>query len=157
MWEILLSKPVLIGLHLAFAIIGIDAFLWLLGEIKNDSWKKARLYWSALIGVVAFVLSWVSGGYYYVRYYGALVKPVIQGGLAPWAHNIIMETKEHIFLFIIPLAITSLFITFLSEEEFRSLNIKKALMILVVLIAGLGLIIGAMGFTISAAARWGVQ
>ena len=59
MWEILLSKPVLIGLHLAFAIIGIDAFLWLLGEIKNGSWRKVRLYWSAGVGVLSFLLSWL--------------------------------------------------------------------------------------------------
>src|SRR3989344_5347060 len=157
MLEVLLSKPVLIGLHLAFAIVGIDALLWLLGEIKNDTWRKTRVYWSAVVGVIAFVLSWIAGGYYYVRYYGSLVKPVIQKGLAPWAHNIIMETKEHIFLFIIPLALTALFITFLDKEEFEKLNIKWVSMILVVLIVGLGLVIGAMGFTISAAARWGVQ
>src|SRR3989344_5753697 len=157
MWEILLSKPVLIGLHLAFAIVGIDAFLWLLGEIKNDSWRKARLYWSAVVGVFSFVLSWLSGGYYYVKYYGGLVKPAIQGGLAPWAHNIIMETKEHIFLFIIPLALTALFITFLDKKEFEESNIKRISMVLVLLVVGLGLVIGAMGFMISAAARWGVK
>ena len=157
MLEILLSKPALIGLHLAFAIVGIDAFLWLLGEIKNDSWRKARLYWSAVVGVFSFVLSWLSGGYYYVKYYGGLVKPVIQGGLAPWAHNIIMETKEHVFLFIIPLAFTALFITFLDKKEFEESNIKRMSMVLVLLIVGLGLVIGAMGFIISAAARWGVK
>ena len=157
MLEILLSKPALIGLHLAFAIVGIDAFLWLLGEIKNDSWRKARLYWSAVVGVFSFVLSWLSGGYYYVKYYGGLVKPVIQGGLAPWAHNIIMETKEHVFLFIIPLAFTALFITFLDKKEFEESNIKRIFMVLVLLIVGLGLTIGAMGFIISAAARWGVK
>ncbi len=157
MLEILLSKPVLIGLHLAFAIVGIDAFFWLLGEIKNNSWRKTRLYWSAIVGVLAFVLSWLTGGYYYVRYYGDLVKPIIKSGLAPWAHNIIMETKEHIFLFIIPLALTALFITFLDKKEFEELNIKRVSMVLVLLIVGLGLLIGAMGFIISAAARWGVK
>ena len=157
MWEIFLSKPVLIGLHLAFAIIGIDAFLWLLGEIKNDSWRKTRLYRSAIIGVVAFVLSWLSGGYYYVKHYGSSVKPIIQSGLAPWAHNIIMETKEHIFLFIIPLSLTALFIAMLDKKKFEELNIKKVFMILVILVVGLGLLIGAMGFMISSAARWGVK
>ena len=157
MLEILLSKPVLIGFHLAFAIVGIDAFLWLLGEIKNDSWRKSRLYWSAIVGVLGFVLSWFSGGYYYVKYYGGLVKPIIKSGLAPWAHNIIMETKEHIFLFIIPLALTALFITFLDKKEFEKSNIRWVSMVLVTLIAGLGLTIGAMGFMISAAARWGVK
>ena len=157
MLEILLSKPVLIGLHLAFAIVGIDAFFWLLGEIKNNSWRKTRLYWSAIVGVLAVVLSWLTGGYYYVKYYGDLVKPIIKSGLAPWAHNIIMETKEHIFLFIIPLALTALFITFLNKKEFEELNIKRVSMVFVLLIVGLGLLIGAMGFIISAAARWGVK
>lgn len=155
MLEVLLSKPVLIGLHLAFAIIGIDAFLWLFGEVKNDTWRKARISWSAIVGTVAFILSWIAGGYYYVKYYGALVKPVIQKGLAPWAHNIIMETKEHIFLFIVPLSVTIWLIALLNRDQFEQLNIKRVSMFLIVLVAGLGLAIGAMGFIISAAARWG--
>ena len=106
---------------------------------------------------MGFVLSWFSGGYYYVKYYGGLVKPIIKSGLAPWAHNIIMETKEHIFLFIIPLALTALFITFLDKKEFEKSNIRWVFMVLVTLIVGLGLTIGAMGFMISAAARWGVK
>jgi len=153
--SIIVAKPVLIGLHLGFAIVGIDAFLWLLGEFKYAAWHATRLRISALIGVLGFALSWLFGGYYYVTFYGALVRPVIKAGLAPWAHNIIMETKEHVFLFIIPLALTAAFIAFLTEEEFRNLNIRRQTLVLVGLVAALGLAIGAMGFIISAAARWG--
>ena len=153
--EILLSKPVLIGMHLGFGIIGIDAFLWLLGELKYKGRKKPLLI-TAVVGVLSFIGSWLAGGYYYVKFYGSLVRPVIKGGLAPWAHNIMMETKEHIFLFIIPLAITALFAVLLKEEEFESLNIRKTVMLLAALIAAIGLAIGAMGFMVSAAARWGV-
>ena len=153
--EILLSKPVLIGIHLGFGIIGIDAFLWLLGELKYKGRKKPLLI-TAVVGVLSFIGSWLAGGYYYVNFYGSLVRPVIKGGLAPWAHNIMMETKEHIFLFIIPLAITALFAVLLKEEEFESLNIRKTVMLLAALIAAIGLAIGAMGFMVSAAARWGV-
>src|SRR3990167_75766 len=124
---ILQSKPVLIGLHLGFAIIGIDAFL----------------------------ASWIAGGYYYVVYYGTLVKPVIKSGVAPWVHNIIMETKEHIFLFIIPLAMTILFVTLLEKEEMERLWLRRLTLWLSCVVAVLGLLIGAMGFVISAAARWG--
>jgi len=152
---IIASKPVLVGLHLGFGIIGIDAFLWLLGEFKYAAWHSARLRISAAIGVLGFVLSWLFGGYYYVTFYGALVRPVIKAGLAPWAHNIVMETKEHVFLFIIPLALTAAFIAFLREDEYRSLNIRRQTLVLVGLIAALGLAIGAMGYMISAAARWG--
>jgi nitrogen fixation-related uncharacterized protein len=153
--SIMQAKPVLIGLHLGFGIIGIDAFLWLLGKFygHNDS-RKSRIV-TALIGALAFIGSWIAGGYYYVIYYGILVKPDIKESLAPWAHSIVMETKEHIFFFIIPIAITILFICFLKPEELEALGIKKESAWLSAGVAGLGLVIGAMGFIISAAARWG--
>jgi uncharacterized membrane protein YozB (DUF420 family) len=152
---ILQSKPVLIGLHLGFAIVGIDAFLWLLGKLRDDTSSQKSRVLTAFIGVAAFILSWIFGGYYYVIYYGGLVKPVIKSGLAPWAHTIVMETKEHIFLFIIPLALTTLCISFLSNEDMKKTNLQRHTLWLTFIVAILGLIIGAMGFIISAAARWG--
>lgn len=152
---IIQSKPVLIGLHLGFAIIGIDAFLWLFGKLRGDGGSRKSMIVTAVIGTIAFVASWVVGGYYYVVYYGTLVKPVIKSGLAPWAHNIIMETKEHIFLFIIPLAVTVLFITFLEKKDMDRLELRRSMGHLSLTIVILGLLIGAMGFIISAAARWG--
>jgi len=152
--EILLSKPVLVGLHLGFGIIGIDAFLWLLGELRGKARRKPIVI-TALVGVLSFFGSWIAGGYYYVTYYGNFVRPVIKEGLAPWAHNIMMETKEHIFLFIIPLALTIYFAVLLTTEELESAGIRKTVMYLAAYVALLGLAIGAMGFMISAAARWG--
>ncbi|MDO8585273.1 MAG: hypothetical protein Q7R85_04130 [bacterium] len=152
---ILQSKPVLIGLHLGFAIIGIDAFLWLLGKLKGDGGSSKATIVTAAIGVVAFVASWIAGGYYYVVYYGTLVKPIIKAGVAPWVHNIVMETKEHIFLFVIPLAMTVLFITLLPKEDMDRLMLRRIALWLAGVVAALGLLIGAMGFVISAAARWG--
>ena len=73
----------------------------------------------------------------------------------PWAHAVVMESKEHIFLFILPLALTILFLSFLSMEELKNNGLKKPLMFLVGLTAGLSLLIGLMGFIISSAARWG--
>ena len=65
-WAIIQSKPVLIGLHLGFAIVGIDAFLWLLGKLKSDGGSQKSMIVTAAIGVAAFVASWIAGGYYYV-------------------------------------------------------------------------------------------
>lgn len=152
---ILQSKPVLIGLHLGFGIIGIDAFLWLLGKLKHDGSSRKSRMTTAAVGVIAFMASWLVGGYYYVVYYGTVVKPVIKSGVAPWVHNIIMETKEHIFLFIIPLAITVLFITWLEKEDMERLKLRRLTLWLAGTVAALGLLIGAMGFMISAAARFG--
>lgn len=153
--SILQSKPVLIGIHLGSAIIGIDAFLWLLGKLKDNGGSEKSRIITALVGVIAFTLSLLAGGYYYVVYYGTLVKPVIKSSTAPWAHNIIMETKEHIFLFVIPLAVTILFITLLSKEDMERLKLRSLTLWLCATVAGLGLLIGAMGFIISATARWG--
>ncbi len=152
--SILQSKPLLIGLHLGFAIAGIDAFLWLLGKLKDGGSRKSMII-TAVLGTAAFVGSWIAGGYYYVVYYGTLVKPVIKAGVAPWVHNIIMETKEHVFLFIIPVAFTVLLITLLEKDELERLKLRRIAMCLAGTIAVLGLLIGAMGFVISATVRWG--
>lgn len=152
---IILSKPVLIGLHLGAGIVGIDAFLWLLGKLKGGGGSRQSMVFTAIVGAGAFIASWLAGGFYYVVYYGTLVKPIIKKGVAPWAHNIIMETKEHIFLFLIPLAITILFITLLDKETGERIKIRRLTMWLAGAAAGIGLLIGAMGFIISAAARWG--
>ena len=102
-------------------------------------------------------MSWISGGFYYVQYYGTLVKPIIKSGAASWAHNISMETKEHIFLFIIPLAMTVFFITLLDKAKIDALKIRRSAVWLSSTVAVLGLLIGALGFTVSAAARWGLM
>lgn len=153
---LLQNKPVLIGLHLGFAILGIDAFLWLLGEVVANAASGRRRAISASVGLVAFLLTWIIGGYYYVKFYGPLVKPIIKAGSAPWAHAIAMEAKEHIFLFAIPIAFTIYFLSRLDAGELQSLNLRKDFIRLIVIVVGLGLSLGLMGFIISAAARWGV-
>ncbi|MEK7535512.1 MAG: hypothetical protein AAB590_00640 [Patescibacteria group bacterium] len=149
--EILLSKPVLIGVHLGLAILGIDAMLWLAGEYAALAMSTGRKVFAAVLGVIGFVGSWIIGGYYYVKFYGPLVKPTIVEGLTPWAHKVAMEAKEHIFLLIVPIVITILLATRATES-----SIRKPAMWLAILVAVMGLSIGAMGYIISAAARWGV-
>lgn len=151
---ILANKPVLVGLHLVSAIIGIDALLWLLGEIIGRSNHRKRIAASALIGLAGFILSWIIGGYYYVRYYGAIVKPIILAGNAPWAHQIAMEAKEHIFLFIIPLAVTILFAALMDQRTLDETGMRKPLIYLIACAVIVALGLGLMGFIISAAARW---
>ena len=154
-FSFLTYKPILVGLHLGFAIVGIDAFLWLAGEFLAGTFGKLRVKTAAVIGVFGFALSWLVGGYYYVVYYGKLVKPVIKAGVAPWSHAIFMETKEHIFLFVVPLAVTALLLAFLKKEEIKEYNLSRLAVILAALVALLGLLIGTTGYMVSAAARWG--
>jgi hypothetical protein len=151
---ILTNKPVLVGLHLGFAIVGIDLSLWLLGELIAKTTAAARKQFVSWGAFAAFMLSWVIGGYYYVKYYGPIVKPIIIKSAAPWAHAIIMESKEHVFLFLIPMGLTVALISHLNSTEALKNTAATEYKILVGLVAGLGLLVGLMGFIISAAARW---
>lgn len=152
---LLSNKPLLVGLHLGFAILGIDGLLWAAGEILADPANRKRLRVAAWLGIIGLALSWLIGGYYYVKYYGPLVKPIIKAGSASWAHAVVMEAKEHIFLFLIPLACVILCSVGLSREEFNNLKIKKPALVLVILTVAIALSLGAMGYIISSAARWG--
>ena len=153
--HILTLKPVLVGLHLGFAILGIDLLVWVVGEAIAESGNDKRMKFAAFAGAISFVMSWIIGGYYYVKFYGKLVKPVILKSSAPWAHGEFMEAKGDIFVLIVPLALTVLFITLLGREEIKKNNLRQALVALASLTAGLGLLIGLMGYIISASARWG--
>src|SRR3989344_5853312 len=151
---LLSNKPLLVGLHLVFAILAIDGFIWLFGELLARSGHRGRIMFSAVLGIVGFALSWLIGGYYYVTYYGPIVKPIIKAGTAPWAHAIAMEAKEQIFLFLIPMAVTAFFLSRLNAVELKTFGLRPRAVILLVLIAGIGLSLGLMGYIISAAARW---
>ena len=152
----LTAKPVLIGLHLGFAILGIDAFLWLAGEVVANAGSIQRRLIAAWLGLVGFILTWIIGGYYYVKFYGPLVKPIIKAGGAPWAHFIAMEAKEHIFLFAVPISVVIFLLARLNAGELQSSGLRKGFIHLTLIAAGLGLALGLMGFIISSAARWAV-
>lgn len=152
--EILNNKPALVGLHLGLAIIGIDSLLWLLGEYAAGFKKMRRAQLAAIIGAIGFIGSWIFGGFYYVKFYGKLVKPIILKGSAPWAHGIAMEVKEHVFLLLIPAVLTLLIAMFVKSQDLKNDEIKKPLMAMIFLIVAISFAIGLMGFIISSAARW---
>ena len=145
----------LIGLHAFLGEIGLAAFLWIFVEMRNPTphrIKRAKI--AAVLGTIFLFLSWFVGGYYYTAFYGADVKPLIKEGPQPWAHGIIMEAKEHIFLFIPFLAFTTfVLIRNYSHKIERSKKIRKSVLWLSALILILGLLMALMGYLISAGAR----
>lgn len=84
--------------HVLLGIVGVIALyaIWM-GLLKKDM-PLVFLKRISLVGFLSIIMSWFAGGYYYVFYYGGIVKPVIKEGAYPWAHLIFTETKEHIFL-----------------------------------------------------------
>jgi hypothetical protein len=77
--------------------LGILAALWVYIEALNARPENAsRIRKAALIGAIAMGAAWILGGYWYVHFYPA-EKAIILKGPWPFAHNLFMETKEHLF------------------------------------------------------------
>lgn len=107
---------------------------------------------TALFGTVSFWLAWIAGGFYYAKYYGQNVKPIITAGRTPWVHTVLMETKEHLFLFLPFLSITGIFLLWRMNKEIdANAIVRKWTALLLTLIIVLGLIMAFSGILISSA------
>ncbi len=118
-------------------------------EINIDTLKRLSLF-----NFLALVASWVSGGYYYVLYYGANVKPVIMKGAYTWAHAVIMEAKEHVFLMLPFASLALLVVLYLCPEDIKNNeNVKHALVGLVAVLVIVSTLMAISGVLISGGAR----
>jgi len=98
-------------------IIFLTAYLLSIFKKETDfKWLKINSF----LALLSFIASWITGGYYYTSYYGKSVKPVILKGEFSWVHSILMETKEHVFLFL-PFLVVALF----AVTYFGNLDLKK--------------------------------
>lgn len=145
----------LIGIHAFLGEAGALAFLWVLVELLNPSetrLRRARL--AALLGTLFLIGAWIAGGFYYVAEYGAAVKPIIKAGPLPWAHTVITETKEHVFLFLPFLAVVvwGLLRRF-QNELLENRDLRVAVVLLAGLIVLLAFAMAGMGFLISSGFR----
>lgn len=91
--------------HPIFGVLAIILAVWVFVEALNASPSNAARTRSAAYAVAVFMLlAWVLGGYWYVYFYAA-DKALILGGPFPWAHSLVMETKEHLFFMSLILAL----------------------------------------------------
>jgi len=145
----------LILLHAIAAEIGVIAFLWVLVEILNPTDSRvARAQVASLVGCSALLFAWLVGGFYYVEVYGLHVKPMIKSSDAAWVHNIVMEVKEHVFLFLPILATLATAMLYRYETELvENRQARVSIVLLAGLIFLLGFSIAGMGALISSGFR----
>jgi hypothetical protein len=141
-------------LHPTFGVIGMIAAVWVFVEALNASQDNAaRLRTAAKWSTAMIWLSCISAGYFYVLYYGA-DKAIIKAGPWPWAHSLIMETKEHLFF------LTLLMATLLSIVTAKPVfNNRAARNVVLTTSAGVVLLVLAMegaGAFISMGAKLGL-
>lgn len=143
-------------IHILFGFFGIALFfaVWRSCINKIDAKRIKFLRKASFWGLIGFILSWISGGYYYVLHYGSQVKPLIKAGKYPWAHSVIMETKEHIFLFLPFVAVVVALLFYLLGEDIENKpKIKKVVIWFSAIIVFIGVAITLMGKIISEAAE----
>lgn len=134
----------LVLLHSISGGLSALVLVWIIVETlypTDRSLARARVA-SYLAALLLTTGCWIVGGYNYLTVYGSQVKPVILAGPHPWAHEVVMEAKEHIFVFL-PIIAFALSITlfvldrdaFLDDTKFRrALTITACLALFMVLL-----------------------
>lgn len=143
---------------------GLSALIlvWIIIEMlypTDRSLSRARIA-SYLTAFLITAGCWIAGGYNYLTVYGSQVKPIILTGPRPWAHQIVMEAKEHVFVFL-PIIVFSLAIilstldrdTFLSDD----FKYRRSLALIAVLALFMILLMFLMGAIISNAGLTGTE
>ncbi|MBI2415629.1 MAG: hypothetical protein HYV33_03145 [Candidatus Kerfeldbacteria bacterium] len=135
---------VLVGTHAALGEVGAVALIWAIVELlRTTDQNKRRATIAAGIAAAALIASWVFGGWYYVNEYGSTIKPIIKAGPLPWTHSIVMEVKEHLFLFL-PFLAVLVAASIRRVQSYRPVLLLAALVVLAIFsIAGMGFVISS--------------
>jgi hypothetical protein len=149
----------LVLVHATVAELGLLAFLWVFVELLNPTEvriRRAKI--AAMLGVVCLIAAWLAGGFYYVEVYGSQIKPVIKASDAKWVHSIVMEVKEHVFLFLPILAslVAALLYRF-DKDLISNRDARLSVVMLSGLIFLLGFSIAGMGAIIASGYRFALE
>lgn len=140
-------------LHIVLGIVGVGAVHTAFMQVmrKNPPYKVVEVF--SWIAVFSFIASWATGAYYYVVYYGKAVKPRILESGYPWAHQVFMEAKEHVFILIPFLTIVFALSIYILRSNQDDGALKRAVALLGGVILLLGVFVAASGILVSGAVR----
>jgi hypothetical protein len=131
-----LSSDVILLAHAAFGGTGCLAALWVFVDALNAApTNRGRMRTGALLTALAVAAAGICGGFWYVHFYPA-VKALILQGPWPFAHNFVMETKEHLFF------VTAILALLLPIATHGKAHANAAVRQLVMALAGLIVITG---------------
>ncbi len=131
-----LRRDTVLFLHVIMGLLVAVLAVWALLELN----KKSSLVKPLSVG--AAIVSWVSvlpAARLYLLFYPP-TKTLIKAGPAPWAHSIIMETKEH-WALLVPLIVTVAAWLVISGKEKESKKWWILAIVMIALIAVLGRVV----------------
>lgn len=152
-------KP-LVLLHSLGGAAAAFALIWVLVELRRSTpGEMARARTAAYTAAFANVAGcWIAGGYSYLTDYGQRVKPVILDSATPWAHLVITEAKEHVFIFIPTLSVLlALMLRSAARDDEIAEDpiVRRSLGVLAALALAMVLLMFVFGALISSAGRIG--
>jgi len=132
-------------------VLGTLGAVWVFVEALNARQENAeRTRKAALVPALCMGMAWIFGGYWYVHFYPP-EKAIILRGPWPFAHNLFMETKEHLFFatlilaFYLPIAA--------GEKLYANRNARNMVLSVALLIALTGLAIEGAGAVVNHGAK----
>ena len=133
--------------HVLFGVGCLIAAVWLFVDVLNVSESNLARIRRTSVGAAVFMwLAFLIGGYWYVTAY-KVDKAVILKGPWPFAHNMVMETKEHLVILLLLVA------TYLpiaaSENLVQSKDARKLVLWVAATMAVLALAMDGEGAIIS--------
>lgn len=151
----------IVMLHSTFGAVSAFTLAWIIVEMWHLTPKGiVRAKFASYIAVFLNIVGcWVAGVYYYLTVYGSQVKPAIISGIQSWAHGVVMETKENVFLFlpVISLALMCVLV-FLGRDQtlLDDSKARKAVTVIALLALIMVFLMFVFGALISNAARIGL-
>ena len=144
-------KQLILLSHVALGVGCIIATVWVFVDALNARAENlGRIRWMSRLAAAFMWLAFVAGGYWYVVDY-KVDKAVILKGPWPFAHNLFMETKEHLFLLVM---ILSIYLPIAASEKLHAnATARKVVLWVALLIALNGLAIEGFGVVVNHGAK----
>lgn len=147
-------QTIALVVHVVTGLVGVIAAYALLIEILRREPQVKKLATASVFSLLGYLLSWMSGGYYYLTHYGSQVKPLILKGPYPFAHSIFTESKEHIFILLPLLATVTCILVCANKAKLTQPGaLKKSFIWLTVVQVVLGAFVTLAGFIMSGSVR----
>jgi hypothetical protein len=96
-----MNHPIILMAHVALGVLCLTAALWVFVETLNVTERNLpRIRRASLLVAVSMWLAYLVAGYWYILFYPQ-DKAIILKGPWPFAHNLYMETKEHLVMLLL--------------------------------------------------------
>src|SRR5580693_5758070 len=125
--------------HASVGVLGTLSALWVYVETLDAREENANRIRTAALAVAIFMTAaWILGGYWYLHFY-PVEKAIILKGPWPFAHNLFMETKEHLFLMTLLL---SFYLPIAARDQLHANSVARRMVLsvaMLIVITGLAI------------------